>query len=50
MLCCGSDALGDAAVNRVYAVLAHDGDAEFEKDVLAHALKRPWAWDEPREA
>ena len=40
-------AVMQTAVNRVYAVLAHDGDAEFEKDVLAHALQYTRAWDEP---
>ena len=40
-------AMMQTAVNRVYAVLAHDGDAEFEKDVLAHALKYTRGWDEP---
>ena len=40
-------AMMQTAVNRVYAVLTHDGDAEFEKDVLAHALKYALAWDEP---
>ena len=35
------------AVNRVYTVLVHVGDAEFEKDVLAHALKYTQDWDEP---
>ena len=41
--------LMQTAVNRVYAVLEHEGDAEFEKDVLAHALKYTRAWDDPEE-
>ena len=40
-------AMMQTAVNRVYAVLAHDGDAEFEKDVLAYALEYTRDWDEP---
>ena len=35
------------AVNRVYAVLTHGDDAEFENDVLTHALKFTRGWDEP---
>ncbi|MDL2279169.1 hypothetical protein LJC15_00700, partial [Desulfovibrio sp. OttesenSCG-928-G11] len=42
-------AMMQTAVNRVYAALAHEGDAEFEKDVLAHALKLARGWDEPEE-
>lgn len=37
------------AVNRVYDVLTHDGDANFEKDVLNHALGFTRGWDEPKE-
>lgn len=43
-------AMMQTAVNRVYAALAHEGDAEFEKDVLAHALKYTLAWDKPEES
>lgn len=39
--------LMQAAVNRVYAVLTHDGDAEFEENVLNHALTYTRRWDEP---
>jgi len=37
------------AVDRVYAVLSHEGDAEFEERVLNHALKFTRKWDEPKE-
>lgn len=40
-------ALMQTAVNRVYAVLSHEGDADFEGEVLAHALKLTRGWDEP---
>ena len=36
-----------AAVNRVYTVLAHEGDAEFEERILNHALAYTRKWDEP---
>ena len=42
-------ALMQAAVDRVYAVLTHEGEAGFEKDVLAHALKYTQTWDDPTE-
>lgn len=35
------------AVNRVCAVLLHDGDAEFEEQVLDYALQFTRGWDEP---
>lgn len=40
-------AMMQTAVNRVYAVLSHDGDAKFEEEVLNHALKYTRAWDDP---
>ena len=40
--------LMQTAVNRVYAVLKHDGDEEFEKNVLDYALKFTREWDEPK--
>lgn len=42
-------ALMRTAVNRVYAVLSHEGDAEFEKEVLEYALEYTRGWDEPDE-
>ena len=42
-------AMMQTAVNRVYAVLAHEGDAEFEEDILRHALAFTQGWDEPKE-
>ncbi len=40
-------ALMQEAVNRIYAVLSHEGDAEFEKEVLGYALELTRGWDEP---
>ena len=40
-------AILQTAVNRVYAVLTHDGDVEFEEDVLTHALEYTRGWDDP---
>ncbi|MDR2819162.1 MAG: hypothetical protein LBB60_01325 [Desulfovibrio sp.] len=37
------------AVNRVYAVLEHEGDAEFEERVLDYALTFTRGWDEPKD-
>lgn len=39
--------LMQTAVNRVYAVLSHEDDKEFEESVLGHALKFTRGWDEP---
>ena len=39
--------LMQVAVNRVYTVLSHEGDAEFEKEVLGYALELARGWDEP---
>ena len=36
------------AVDRVYAVLMHEGEEEFEKDVLAQALQYTLSWDDPK--
>lgn len=41
--------LMQTAVNRVYDVLVHEGDAEFEERVLRHALGFTKGWDEPEE-
>ena len=41
--------LMQTAVNRVYAVLEHEGDAEFEEGVLRHVLAFTRGWDEPKE-
>lgn len=41
-------AMMQAAVDRVYAVLTHEGEAGFERDVLAHALKYTLSWDDPK--
>jgi len=35
------------AVDRVYAVLSHEGDSEFEEQFLNNALKFTRKWDEP---
>jgi mRNA degradation ribonuclease J1/J2 len=35
------------AVSRVYAVLTHEADPEFQKEVLEHALTYTRKWDEP---
>jgi len=40
--------LMQTAVNRVYAVLSREGDAEFEERVLNHALVFTRSWDEPK--
>ena len=40
-------ALMQEAVNRIYAVLSHEGDAEFEREVLGYALELTRGWDEP---
>ena len=40
-------ALMQTAVNRLYDVLTHDGDAEFEEQVLRHNLGYAKGWDEP---
>ena len=40
--------LMQTAVNRVYAVLSHEGDTEFEEEVLNHALTYTRKWDEPK--
>lgn len=37
------------AVNRVYSVLEHEGDVEFEENVLRYALTFTRGWDEPGE-
>jgi len=37
------------AVDRVYAVLSHDGDMEFERMVLEYSLEVAKGWDEPGE-
>ena len=42
--------LMQVAVNRVYTVLSHEGDAEFEKEVLGYALELARGWDEPEES
>ena len=42
--------LMQTAVSRVYAVLSHEGDEVFEKDVLGHALAYTRGWDEPKES
>lgn len=39
--------LMQTAVNRVYAVLEHEGDAKFEEEVLKYALTFTRGWDEP---
>jgi hypothetical protein len=41
--------LMQTAVNRVYAVLLNEGNAEFEERVLNHALTYTREWDEPQE-
>lgn len=41
--------LMQTAVNRIYAVLSHEGDTEFEESVLNHALTFTRGWDEPKE-
>ncbi len=43
-------ALMQTAVNRVYAVLKKEGDAEFEREVLGYALEYTRGWDEPDES
>jgi hypothetical protein len=40
--------LMQTAVDRVYDVLSHEGDAEFEEQVLNHALIYTRKWDEPK--
>ena len=40
-------ALMQTAVNRVYAVLEHEGDAEFEEKVVNYSLSFTRGWDEP---
>lgn len=42
-------ALMQTAVNRVYAVLSHEGDARFEESILHYALVFTHGWDEPEE-
>ena len=42
-------ALMQTAVNRLYDVLTHEGDAEFEEQVLRHNLGYAKGWDEPKE-
>lgn len=42
--------LMQTAVNRVYVVLSHEGDTEFEEKVLNHALGFTRGWDEPKES
>ena len=37
------------AVNRVYAILEHEGDAKFEERVLEDSLIFARRWDEPKE-
>ena len=39
--------LMQTAVNRVYEVLEHEGDAEFEEKVLNYSLSFTQGWDEP---
>ena len=39
--------LMQTAVDRVYAVLKHEGDEAFEENVLKYALKFTKGWDEP---
>jgi hypothetical protein len=39
--------LMQTAVNRVYAVLSHEGDTGFEETILSYALTFTHEWDEP---
>ena len=41
--------LMQTAVNRLYDVLTHEGDAKFEEQVLLHNLGYAKGWDEPKE-